>query len=286
LNASVGAEVKLKAFVFFEKKLWSYEFKKWDLGEWMLHGKLAAGEDGSYSFVREASGFGKDGGIPGTKPMVEAKVVSPIDVLKKGEKLEDQRVVWRIYHDIMDPTSGYTPEQQEMMVQQLKNLTEIDFSKESGDLGTMMSEMRGRTGGQDDPSGLMTNKEWEAYSTTESTFLFWTNKTKRKTVTAVDMKLAEYNKATTATDKIRVLKGSLSDEEIAKKLPKIDLEDPTDSDKLRPVFERAGLVQICDTFILKESGSSRVEMVAKLRSDAARELEKLLQEPGDRRRMA
>lgn len=286
LNASVGAEVKLKAFVFFEKKLWSYEFKKWDLGEWMLHGKLAAGEDGSYSFVREASGFGKDGGIPGTKPMVEAKVVSPIDVLKKGEKLEDQRVVWRIYHDIMDPTSGYTPEQQQMMVQQLKNLTEIDFSKESGDLGTMMSEMRGRTGGQDDPSGLMTNKEWEAYSTTESTFLFWTNKTKRKSVTAVDMKLAEYNKATTAAEKIRVLKGSLSDEEIAKKLPKIDLDDPTDSDKLRPIFERAGLVQICDTFILKESGSSRVEMVAKLRSDAARELEKLLQEPGDRRRMA
>ena len=73
--------------------------------------------------------------------------VSPIDVLKKGEKLEDQRVVWRIYHDIMDPTSGYTPEQQQMMVQQLNNLTEIDFSKESGDLGTMMSEMRGRTGG-------------------------------------------------------------------------------------------------------------------------------------------
>ena len=102
----------------------------------------------------------------------------------------------------------------------------------------------------------------------------------------MDMKLAEYNKATTNSDKIRILKGSLSDDEIAKKLPKIDLEEPTDSDKDRAIFERAGLIQICDTFILKESGSSRVDMVAKLRSDAARELEKLLRDPGDRRRMA
>jgi hypothetical protein len=284
LQASVGAEVKLKAFIFFEKKLWSYEFKKWDLGNWMLHGKLAAGEDGSYSFIREASGFGKDGGIPGTKPVVEAKVVSPIDVLKKGEKLEDQRVVWRIYHDIMDPTSGYTPEQQQQMVAQLKNLTEIDFSKETDDFGDMMSEMRNRTQGPD-PSGMMTSKEWEAYSTTDSRFLFWKNETKRKAVKAVDMKLEEYHKARTPQDKVRVLKGELSDEEVAKKLPKLDLEDPMDSEKYRGVFQRAGLIQICDTFILKENGSSRVDMVAKLRSDAARELEKLLAQQTTARRM-
>ncbi len=286
LHASVGAEVKLKAFVFFEKKLWSYEFKNWDLGDWLLHGKLMANEDGGYEFIRESSGFGKDGGLPSTKPEVDAKVVTPLDVLQKGEKIEDQRVVWRIYHDIMDPNSGYTPEQQQMMVQQLKTLTKIDFGKQEGDLGTMMSEMRGRTEGQADPSSLMTNKEWEAYSTTDTGFWIFKHQSTRKAVKAVDMKLAAYNLAKTKEEKIQILKGSLTDDEIGKKLPKLDLEDPLDNKKLASVFERAGLIQICDTFMLKESGSSRVDMVAKLRNDAARELEKLMKDPGERRRMA
>jgi hypothetical protein len=284
LHASVGAEVKLKAFVFFEKKLWSYEFKKWDLGEWLLHGKLMANDKGGYEFIRESSGFGKDGGLPTSNPDVDAKVVTPLDVLQKGEKIDDQRVVWRIYHDIMDPTSGYSPEQQEQMVATLKSLTKIDFSKQEGDFGDMMSGMRERTQGQD-PSGIMGDKEWEAYSSTESTFLFWTSKTKRKAVKAVDIKLAEYNKAKTNADKIKVLQGTLSKDDITKKLPKIDLDDPTDG-KYAPIFQAAGLIQVCDTFILKESGSSRVEMVGKLRNDAARELQKLLKDPGERRRMA
>lgn len=278
LSASVGAEIKAKAFIFFEKKLWSYEFKKWDLGEWILHGKLAAKEDGSYEFLREASGFGKDGGIPGAKPVVDAKVVTPLEVLQSGEKIEDQRVVWRIYHDIMDPNGGYSPEQQQQMVAQLRTLTKIDFNKGGGDLGTMMSEMQNRTQG-DDPSLLMTSKEWEAYSDTDSGFWIFKHESTRKHIKAVDLKLADYHKATDPTTKKNLLRGTLSDDEIARDLVNINLKDPLKKSKDRDIFNRAGLIQICDTYIIERRGSDRIDMVAKLRSDAVAELERLESTP-------
>jgi hypothetical protein len=84
---------------------------------------------------------------------------------------------------------------------------------------------------------------------------------------------------------MRVLEGTLTDAEISDNLADIDLENPTKKPKHRAIFERAGLVQICDLFMLKNSGSSRRDMVAKLRSDAATELRRLKAlPPEDRRR--
>jgi hypothetical protein len=283
LSATVGAEIKAKAFIFFEKKLWSYEFKKWDLGEWIMKGSLEADENGDYKWNRIASGFGKDGGIPKAKPDVDAKVVTPLEVLQGSDKIEDQRMVWRIYHDIMAPGSGYTPEQQLEMAKQLKSMTKIDFSKEEGDFATMMSEMRGRQA-SGDPSNMMTRKEWESYSDTDSGFWIFKHESARKKIKAVDMKLAEYHAAADVPSKMRVLEGTLTDAEIAENLPDIDLENPTKKPKHRAIFERAGLVQMCDLFLLKNSDSSRRDMVAKLRSDAATELRRLKTLPPDDRR--
>lgn len=285
LSATVGAEIKAKAFIFFEKKLWSYEFKKWDLGEWVMKGSLEADENGDYKWNRIASGFGKDGGIPKAKPEVDAHVVTPLEALQGSDKIEDQRMVWRIYHDIMSPGSGYTPKQQEDMVKQLKSMTKMDFSKEEGDFGTMMSEMRNRQA-SGDPSNMMTSKEWESYSDTDSGFWIFKHESTRKKVKAVDMKLAEYHAAADVPSKIRVLEGTLTDAEIADSLPSIDLENPTKKPKHRTIFERAGLIQVCDIYLLKNSEGSRRDMVAKLRSGAANELRRLKALPPseDRRR--
>jgi hypothetical protein len=274
LSASVGVEIKAKAFIFFEKKLWSYEFKKWDLGDWMLQGELAANEEGSYQWKHKASGFGKDGGKPTTKPVVDAQVVTPLDVLSSGKDLDDKRLVHRIYHDILAPGSGYTPQQQQDMIKKLGELTQIDFSKEDGDFATMMQGMRSRQQ-SGDPSLMMGNEEWKSYSDTDSKFLFWTNETKRKKIKAVDMKLEQFHAAQDNSGRIAVLEGSLSDEEISKNLADLDMEEPTKKPKHRTIFERAGLIQLCDLYLLKEDGSSRRDMVAKLRSDSVRELDRL-----------
>ena len=160
------------------------------------------------------------------------------------------------------------------MIKKLGELTQIDFSKEDGDFATMMQGMRSRQQ-SGDPSLMMGNEEWKSYSDTDSKFLFWTNETKRKKIKAVDMKLEQFHAAQDNSGRISVLEGSLSDEEISKNLADLDMEEPTKKPKHRTIFERAGLIQLCDLYLLKEDGSSRRDMVAKLRSDSVRELDRL-----------
>jgi hypothetical protein len=273
LLASVGAELKAKAFLIFEKKLYSYTFKTWELGNWMLQGKFEAAEDGTYAFTKTLSGFGKDGGLPTGKPQLEAKVVSPETFLNDRDGvISEKYMAYRIFHDIQDPTFGYSPQKQAALINQLKRRTDLhgaDFNAAA--TGTLKASMDGLAARPN--AGMMADGEWVAYSTTKGLV----TKKDRKSVKGVDAKLAAYNAATTNPARIEALTGTLSDEEVNAQLATVNLEKGTaDEDpKKAAIFRKAGLIQICDLYLIRNGNKNRAEMVAKLRMDAVAELERL-----------
>ena len=279
LSAAVGAEIRAKAFLVFDKQLWRYEFKRWNLGDWIVQGELSQGEDGGMAFKRSASGFGKEGGLPSSKPDIDYDLVTPeeaLDGLGSDEKITDSRTAWQIYHDIKDPNSGYSRDKQAELLQKLRAKTKssISFNPGSSDEFDTMTEGLAERLSHSDPSLMMGSKEWQAYSTTS-----WGDRSlikDRKSVKAVDLKVTAFGAASGKEAKIAVLKGSLTNKEVATELPKVDLENPTRGDAA-PIYAKAGLIDVCDLYLIKKKGKGgRVASVAKLRADAESELARLL----------
>ena len=272
LTAEVGAEIKARAFLIFEKKLYSYTFKTWELGNWMLQGTYAADADGNYVFTKTLSGFDKDGGLPTGKPHLEAKVVAPEAFLADpAAKIEDKYMAWRIYHDIYDPAFGYAPYKIATLVAKLKarpDARDVNFNVNAeGALKDGMDGLQSRPG-----KGMMTGSEWVAYSTTDALIGI----KDRKTIKGVDAKLSAYHSAADNPARIKALSGTLTDAEVEVELAKVNLENPASkTQKLKDVFDRAGLIQVCDVYLMRNGMKNRAEMVAKLRMDAVAELERL-----------
>lgn len=284
LSASIGAEVKARAFLIFEKKLWTYTFKTWEMGEWSLKGSFEADADGNYKFKKTLSGFGSDEGLPTSKPQMQAEVVSPETFLNdKDGKITDKYMAYRIYHDIEDPTFGYSDLKQAALIEQLmarEDVRRVSFDISNPKASNLKDSMVGKAARPN--KGMMANGEWEAYSTTKGTV---SGIKDRKTIKGVDAKLAVYNGKRTDPDRIQALRGTLTDAEVHEKLAGINLEDAVEASYARShadladVYSRAGLIQICDVYLLRNGKKNRAEMVAKLRMDATRELDRLLTPP-------
>jgi len=71
ITAEVGGELRLKAFMFYDKQLTRVQFKNWDLGEWSKSGEISSSKDGKLNDKQDEGKFGK---APG-EPMVEKEIL-------------------------------------------------------------------------------------------------------------------------------------------------------------------------------------------------------------------
>lgn len=286
LTASIGAEIRAKYLFFFDKELWSYEFKKWELGGWKLEGKFTSGDDGHYHFHRNTDSKGFDGadGKPTTKPLVAKSLATADEVLDKESKIEDMFMARRLLHDIWDPASGFSSAQQMDLTVKLSTIYTDNLSAlivNDPDSVQMLEEMERRTDKSSPAySLLMTLPEWEAYSSTKKSRLLREDTiTERRTVKAIDEKLKVYHSASGTDGKLAVLEGTIGDSDWAAAAKKIKMDDPMATES-RPFWEKAGLIQLCELYLgQKRVGHSRHDAVAKLQNDALAEVDRLRNPP-------
>lgn len=206
LHATLGAEVRARAFHFFNITLWEYKFLDWHMGLWRAKGRLQAKEDGGYEFSFEQVGF--DAGIPERKPTIEYKVADTEEVIlereRKSDEIGDSLLFWRLVHDTMDPTGTMSPATQRVMLEKLTRLNDTgkDMSYYTGSADTSMS---GRTDRDSDAfSMIMLPEEWERYSTVDG-FLGIGTKRRGKNIKKIDRRLREYHEANTDEEKKYIL---------------------------------------------------------------------------------
>ncbi|MCB9235585.1 MAG: hypothetical protein H6581_28270 [Bacteroidia bacterium] len=240
LNAALGAHIKARAFHIFEVTLWEYRFLNWNMGIWRAKGRLNAKEDGGYEFKFEQTAF--DGGKPGRKPEIEFKVAKTEDVIlereRKSDEISDSLLFWRLVHDVMDPTQPMDQATRRIMLEKLRRLNDTGQPLEYF-TGETNSSMENRLGGDETGvSLLMTKPEWEEYSRVKG---FWGMKSRSKDDKKIDRYLDQYH----ATRDLGRRKELL-----------IDLID-----NVMPAY--------------LHEGHDRDAMVAKLLSDAKRELKRL-----------
>jgi hypothetical protein len=60
ITAEVGGELKLKAFMFYDKQLTRVKFKDWNLGEWSKSGQIGSGADGQKTEQQVPGKFASD----------------------------------------------------------------------------------------------------------------------------------------------------------------------------------------------------------------------------------
>lgn len=241
LTAKLGAHIKAKAFHIFEVTLWEYEFVRWEMGLWRAKGRLQAKEDGGYEFKFEQAAF--DGGRPGRKPEIDFRVASPEEVIlereRRGDKIKDKNLMWRLAHDVSDPTSTMDEATKRIMLEKLRRLNKTGKGLETflGSAGEFMSPRVDE--GSSGFSLLMGKEEWVKYSTVKN----WYGGTKGrgKDDRRVDNLLEKYHGENNATRKKEIL---------------INLID-----NVIPAY--------------LHEGHARDEMITKLLKDAKRELERL-----------
>lgn len=241
LTAKLGAHIKAKAFHIFEVTLWEYEFLRWEMGIWRAKGRLQAKEDGGYEFKFEQAAF--DGGRPGRKPEIDFKVASPEEIIlereRRNDEIGDKNLMWRLVHDVTDPTGTMDEATRRVMLQKLRRLNDTGKDIESY-MGSARQYMEPRLG--QDTAGyslLMGKEEWIKYTTLKN----WYGGTKGrgKDDKRVDAILEKYQNEPNSDRKKEIL---------------IDLID-----NVLPAY--------------LHEGHSRDEMITKLLKDAKRELERL-----------
>ncbi len=207
LSAAIGAQVRAQLFYFIDTQLWAYRFVEWKLGEWELIGKIVATEAGGYELVTSKAGFAGDKGQPKTQPVVEKNVVTVAalidDLYARGKKIEDVHQLWRVVHDLQDPTSQMDFKKRLELYKKLDKLngTTLDLDAISTQVLGLIRQRR-----DDDEGGLsllMSEAEWIKYSTTPK--LFGSDPTERKSIEPIDKAIAAYHRQGSLPERKKIL---------------------------------------------------------------------------------
>ena len=234
LKAALGAQIRGKLLFIYEKKFWQYQFKEWELGTYRLKGEIIADESKGYSFVPQKQGF--DSGLPSV-PQIDFKVVTVFETVQglesSGGKIKDKYMLWRLVHDLADPSTGLDHDKSQELFAKVKKLNATGEDPEAYARQTFshISDRLNQETGQ--LSLLMTKAEWVQYSTTDGVF----SVTSRKAIVPVDNVVDRYHRAVDPSAKLGIL------------------------DELMVLAKK----------YMGESSSRRREMVAKLLADAERE---------------
>jgi hypothetical protein len=240
MKAAIGASVRAQLFYFIDTELWSYRFVEWDLGDWSMSAKLVAKPEGGYEVITTKAGFGGTEGQPTTKPIVEkARVTATamiLDCMENEKTIDDVHQIWRLVHDLQDPGFSMDREERRGYFEMLKRINGT-----GQDLDAMAMQVMGYVRQRSDvDSLLMSSAEWLAYSTTGKTF--GSASTERKSIKPIDLAVAAYHNARTLLDREEILTDLI--------------------DNLAPAYDKQLL-------------GSRKDMVAKLLTDAKRELARI-----------
>ncbi|MFV8754528.1 DUF4157 domain-containing protein [Nannocystaceae bacterium ST9] len=241
IKAEIGAQIRTQLLYFIDTELWSYRFLEWDLGQWSVSAKLAAKPDGDYELTTIKTGFGGQDGKPETGPIFTKARASVEEIIegyqKNGARLTHVHEVWRLLHDLQDPSSKLPRAQKREYFAILKKLNAT-----GEDLDAMsLSIIKGIEQRTEVDSLLMSGPEWVLYSTTLKALS--DKPTVRKSITDIDDAVAAYHEAATLPKRKAALAELL---------------------RLIPIY-------------LDQSGLkvSRKDMVEKLRVDAQRELARI-----------
>lgn len=82
ITAEVGAEINVKAFLFYNKQLKKVKFKEWNLGEWSKEGKIGSNSSGEKTEDKNEGKFGS--AIIG--PAVEEEIIEDENVVMTREQ--------------------------------------------------------------------------------------------------------------------------------------------------------------------------------------------------------
>lgn len=200
LSAQVSARLRAQALFVFQRTLYEVRLKEWNLGQYVVEGKFVSGADGDLMLDPDTEPSHKfNGKANPDAPEADSAEISSLTFLQRlrdnpATKVSDKLLVYRVLHDMFDPTAGLSVEEQELYLPILCRAVEGDAT--SVNLEAIMDQIALRKGavgksGEALQSHIMAPQEWLDYSTTKGLFGI----KERKSVKPIDAEVLAYSQA-------------------------------------------------------------------------------------------
>ena len=200
LSATVSARLRAQALFILTRTLYEVRLKEWNLGQYVVEGKFVSGADGGMMLDPESEPVHSFNGKAGPDaPEADSAEISSRTFLQRlrdnpATKVSDKLLVYRVLHDMFDPTAGLRVEEQELYLPILRRAVEGDAI--SVNLEAIMDQIALRKGavsksGETQKSHIMAPQEWLDYSTTKGLLSI----NERKSVKPIDAEVLAYSRA-------------------------------------------------------------------------------------------
>jgi hypothetical protein len=203
LNAKLGGRIRAKAFYFFEKKLYEYRFKKWELGNWVTEGTIFSKADGSNHIEQGDVTF--DGKSTPNFPIIDKSEMTVFETIERldqqGDKINDTLLLRRLVYDIAEIGLKIENDKRLELYNKILGFAENPSAVEVDAL-EKLRYMNQRSASGMEPSLIMLKDEWVKYSTTKSLF----SENKRRSVVPIDDAIDAYHQTESKSGRINSLK--------------------------------------------------------------------------------